>query len=222
MGAAAVLAALEKRARTGMGSYLDVAQYECGLMFLAGPLLDYHRSGAIAERAGNDDPDAAPHGAYACSDGGWIALSCWSDAEFARLAGVVGGGARDARLATFAGRKAHRELLDEAIAQWTGSCRSEAAAEALQRAQVHAHPVNTMADLFADPQLEARRQWRRRTHPVLGHHAYCMPAFDLPEMPGDVTLPAPTLGQHNEDVFRGLLSLSEAEYATFRAAGALA
>ncbi len=66
LGAVAVLAALEKRRRTGEGSFLDVSQYECGLMFLAGPLLDYHVNGKIAERAGNDDPVAAPHGAWPC------------------------------------------------------------------------------------------------------------------------------------------------------------
>ena len=224
LGTAAVLAALEKRSRTGRGSYLDVSQYECGLMFLAGPLLEYHESGTVAERAGNDDPQAAPHGAWPCRGGGWLALSCWSDAEFARLCGAMGKPAlaADPRLATLAGRQSLKEVVDEAISGWSRQLDAKQAAEILQRAGVHAHPVNDMADLFTDAQLASRRQWRRRLHPVLGNQAYCMPAFDLPEMPGEVTLAAPVLGADNDKVFREFLGLTESEYAQAQAAGAFA
>ncbi|OGA02620.1 MAG: CoA-transferase [Betaproteobacteria bacterium RIFCSPLOWO2_02_FULL_64_12] len=224
LGAAAVLAALEKRSRTGQGSYLDVSQYECGLMFLAGPLLEYHTSGKLAERSGNDDPQAAPHGAWPCRDGGWLALSCWCDAEFARLCGAIGmpALAADLSLATLAGRRSRKEVVDEAISNWSKQHDAKEAAETLQSAGIHAHPVNDMADLFTDTQLAARRQWRRRPHPVLGNHAYCMPAFELPEMPGEVTLAAPLLGAHNDKVFREYLGLTEAEYTQAQAAGAFA
>ncbi len=219
LGAVAVLAALEKRRRTGAGTLLDISQYECGLLFLAGPLLDYHVNGKIAERCGNDDPVAAPHGVWSCRDGGWLALSCWTDAEFARLCAVLGKPelSADPRVATAAGRKSHRALLDAAITDWSRPRDAEKAAEILQGAGVHAHVVETMADLFADPQLEARRQWRRRPHPVIGNQAYLMPAFDLSETPGEITCAAPTLGGDNEKVFRELLGLTEREYADYRA-----
>lgn len=221
LGAVAVLAALEKRRRTGAGSFLDVSQYECGLMFLAGPLLDYHVNGKIAERCGNDDPDAAPHGAWLCRDDAWLALSCWSDSEFTRLCNAIGNPelARDARLATPAGRKSHRTLIDQAIANWSKRLDAHDAADLLQRAGVHAHAVNTMADLFSDPQLAARRQWRRRPHPVIGNQAYFLPAFDLSETPGDITSAAPMLGADNEKVFREFVGLAEKEYADYRAQG---
>ncbi len=223
LGASAALAALEKRHLTGEGAYLDVSQYECGLLFLAAPLLEYHRSGKIAERRGNDDPDAAPHGAWPCGDGGWLALSCWSDAEFARLCEAIAHPelARDARLGTLSGRKSHATLIGDAIADWTRTRDAHAAAEILQRAAVHAHAVNTMADLFTDLQLGARGLWRRRRHPVIGEHAYCLPAFDLPETPGDVTMAAPMLGEHNERVFRDFLGLDEQEFNAFRDRGAM-
>jgi crotonobetainyl-CoA:carnitine CoA-transferase CaiB-like acyl-CoA transferase len=79
-----------------------------------------------------------------------------------------------------------------------------------------------MADLFTDPQLAARRHWRRRRHAVIGEHAYCGPAFQLSETPGEVTGAAPLLGADNERVFRGMLGLSEAEYAAMHEAGAFA
>ena len=223
MGSAAVLAALERRRRSGRGAHLDVSQYECGLMFLAGPLLDYHQRGSIAARAGNDDPDAAPHGAYRCRDGGWLVLSCWSDAEFARLARVIGRPAW-ADTASFAGLAARKRSAcerDEAIAVWAAGCSAPAAAALLQAAQVHAHDVATMADLFSDPQLLARKQWRRRRHPVIGPQAYLFPAFDLAGMPGEITAPAPLLGADNETVFREFLKLTSEQYDAARASGAI-
>jgi crotonobetainyl-CoA:carnitine CoA-transferase CaiB-like acyl-CoA transferase len=224
LGAVAVLAALEQRRRTGTGAYIDISQYEAGLLFLAGPLLEYHLTGRIAERAGNDDPDAAPHGAYRCDADGWIALSCWSQEEFAALAAAIGRPewSRDARFNTLAGRKSAAAAIDAGIGAWTRGRAAPAAAALLQGAGVHAHPVNTMADLFTDPQLIARRHWRRRRHPVIGEHAYCGPAFELSETPGEVTSAAPLLGADNDRVFREILGLSGSDYAAMREAGAFA
>lgn len=223
LGAAAVLAALERRQRTGKGTYLDVSQYECGLLFLAGPLLEYHTSGKIAERAANDDPDAAPHGAYACLGEGWIALSCWSNEEFARLCGTIGRAdlGRDPTLATLAGRKAAAALIHDALSAWARDREAHEAARLLQSASVHAHAVNSVADLFTDSQLVSRRQWRRRRHPVIGDQAYCFPAFELSETPGDITASGPVLGADNERVFRDFVGLSEDEFNAVRAKGAM-
>jgi benzylsuccinate CoA-transferase BbsF subunit len=222
LGAVAVLAALEQRRRTGTGACIDISQYEAGLLFLAGPLLDYHLTGRIAGRVGNDDPDAAPHGAYRCDADGWIALSCWSQKEFAGLAAAIGRPewSRDARFNTLPGRKSAAAAIDERICAWTRGRGAAAAAALLQQAGVPAHPVNTMADLFTDPQLLARRQWRRRRHPVIGEHAYCGPAFLLSDTPGEVTAPAPLLGADNDKVFRDFLGLSGAEVSALRDAGA--
>jgi benzylsuccinate CoA-transferase BbsF subunit len=222
LGAVAVLAALERRRRTGTGAHIDISQYEAGLMFLAGPLLEYHLTGRIAERVGNDDPDAAPHGAYRCASDGWIALSCWSDDEFAKLAAAIGRPewSRDARFGTLAGRRSAAAVIDEGICAWTREHEAASAAEILQRAAVHAHPVNTMADLFSDPQLSTRRHWSRQRHRVIGEHRYCGPAFQLSETPGEVTSAAPLLGADNDKVFREILGLSSSEYTAMREAGA--
>ncbi|MCC6474533.1 MAG: CoA transferase [Burkholderiales bacterium] len=223
LGAVAVLAALERRRITGRGARLDLSQYESGLMFLAGALLDFHRRGAVAERAGNEDPHASPHGVYRCGDGEWLALSCWSDAAFGRLARAIGRPelAADPRMAGVAARKEGRESVDRALAAWLGARGAREAADLLQRARVPSHPVNSVADLFCDAQLAARRQWRRLAHPVIGEHAYCMPAFELAETPGEVHSAAPLLGADNERVLRDLLGLSPEEIGRYRAAGAL-
>ncbi len=201
LGTVAVLAALERRHASGEGAYIDISQYESGLMFLAGELLEYHTAGRIAERAGNRDPEALLHGAYRCAGGTWIALSCWSEDECRRLEALV---------------------QPKSVDDWLAERGAEAAAQLLQAAGVHAHPVESVADLFGDPQLAARAQWQRQVHAVIGEHSYCGPPFILSETPGEVTKAAPMLGADNEAVFRGLLGLSAEEYAAYAAAGAFA
>jgi len=223
MGAAAVLAALEKCRSSGEGSYLDVSQYECGLLFLAGPVLAYHDNGEVAKRAGNSDPGASPHGVWPCRGGGWIALSCWSADEFERLCAVIGRPdlGRDGALSGMAGRRAAAERISDAIGDWAGELDAASAAEGLQRAHIHAHAVSTVADLFCDPQLEGRGQWQRRPHAVFGDVACALPAFALSDTPGEVTTAAPLLGEHNQRVFGELLGIDPQRLSQLQAHGAL-
>ena len=214
VGAPLILAALDRRRRTGEGSHIDVAQYECGAFFLAGLFYDYHANGKIAERDGNADPVAAPHNAYACKDDEWIATSCWGDDEFKRLAEAAGHPqwAKDKRFKDAAGRRKNAAALDELIGQWTAGLTADQLVDILQGAGVRAYKVNTCADLFTDPQLTHRKTWRVRKHPEIDTQAHYFPGFDLSEQPGDVTAPAPLLAQDNELVFREFLGLSEDEY----------
>lgn len=222
LGAAAVLAGLDRQRRSGQGAWIDLAQYESGLMFVAGSLLDYHNRGVVAERACNSDPNAAPHDAYPCREGRWLVLSCWSDGEFSRLAGAIARPdlAEDSRFATLGARKANEQDLSIIIEQWSSCQDADEAAVLLQAVQVHANPVNTIADLFQDPQLLYRHVWRRRRHGAIGDIACYYSAFELSEVPGDVTAAAPLLGTDNEYVFRELLGLSDGQYADYLGLGA--
>jgi crotonobetainyl-CoA:carnitine CoA-transferase CaiB-like acyl-CoA transferase len=82
----------------------------------------------------------------------------------------------------------------------------------LQSHGVHAGVVNTMRDLFSDPQIAFREIWQEREHPEIGRHNYRMVSYKLSETPGSIRRPAPCLGQHNDEVFRKWLKLSEEEY----------
>jgi crotonobetainyl-CoA:carnitine CoA-transferase CaiB-like acyl-CoA transferase len=215
VGAPLILAALDRRERTGKGAFIDVAQYECGAFFLAGPLYDYHANGKVLERESNHDHVACPHNAYPCAgDDNWIVLSCWSDDEFASLAGLMGHGewTRDSRFRDAAARQKNAEALDAAISSWTRTMDADAAVAALQGIKVHSYKVNTCADLFTDPQLTHRKTWRVRKHPEIDYQAFYFPGFDLSEHPGEVTAAAPVIGQDNEIVFREYLGLTEEEY----------
>jgi benzylsuccinate CoA-transferase BbsF subunit len=221
LGAAAALAAVIASRRSGKGVRIDLSQYESGLMFMAGALHDYFANGEVVDRCGNDDRDAVPHGAYPCRDGQWVTLSCWSDGEFAALARTMEktGLGGDRRFATAAARRTSIRELDAIISAWTQSCSAEDVATALQATGVAAYPVVTIAGLFADPQLIARRQWRVRRHPEMGDQAYSFPAFDLEGMPGDIVAPAFCLGADNEFVFRDLVGLTETEFESYRKSG---
>jgi benzylsuccinate CoA-transferase BbsF subunit len=222
LGASAAMAAVIRSRRSGKGALIDLSQYECGLAFMGAALQDYFASGRLAERCGNADPVAAPHGAYLCADNAWVALSCWSDAEFAVLVKTMGDDgalAADARFASPAARRQHAPALDAAIAAWTAGRSAQAVTETLQGAGIAAYPVVTMAGLFSDPQLCARRQFRVRRHPEMGDHAYCYPGFDLADAPGDIVGPAPCVGADTDFVFRDLVGLTESEYEAYRRQG---
>ena len=220
-GLSAVLAALEQRRQSGRGAAIDLSQYETGLLFLAGPLLEYHRSGSVLRRDANRDAMAAPHGAYLCADSRWVALSCWSDRQFADLAAAFGeaAAARDERFENAASRRRHAAALDALVATWCAAKPAEAVVAALREAAVLVYPVNDMRDLFQDAQIRANGTWQKRSHAEMGDIACYLPAMALSATPASVGRAAPLLGQHNERVFAELLGLSEEEIQIYQAAG---
>src|SRR5918911_2294886 len=154
-GGIAVLAALDYRRRTGRGVFIDLSQYEAGLQFISGALLDYSANGVVACRDGNRDTVAALHGCYPCRDDGWCVISCWDDAEWERLCKAADKECwlTDPRFQTVSGRKQHEPELNQLIASWTQGEDARRLMCRLQTRGVHAAQVNTMKDLFTDPQI---------------------------------------------------------------------
>jgi len=213
-GAVAVLAALELRERTGRGCHVDLSQYETGLQFMAPALVEYFATGAIPSRMGNRDAVAAPHGVFPCAgDERWCAISVHDDEEWVRLRTALGEPEwmLDPRFATAAGRKPGEVELEERLAVWTRERPREDVVANLRSAGVHVAPVNDMRDLFSDPQLCHRRAFRPVEHPVIGLYSVPGPVFELSETPAAIETAAPMLGQHNRQVFGGLLGVSDDE-----------
>lgn len=214
-GVIAVLAALDRRRRTGEGQHIDLSQYECGVQFIAPALLDYQVNGVVAEHDGNRSSRAVPHGVFPCAgEDQWCTISVYSDAEWQRLVRAIGAPtwASDPALSSLLARRAHEDEIEERLARWTRTQTATAVARRLQAAQVHAAVVASIANVLADEQLGHRRFWQRREHPVLGDFAFETVGFTLPETPVEVERPNPCLGEHNEYVLKGLLGLSEREY----------
>lgn len=222
-GAAAVLAALDQSRKTGKGSRLDISQYETGLHFIAGALLDYQINGNIASREGNSHRAAAPHGAYECENDRWVTLSCWSDKEFVLLSELMGRSelADDKRFASLIARKKNEQILNDIIEAWTRLLDADELATTLQGAGICAYPVNTVADVFSDKQLRNIRVWRWRRHPVMGDQAYMMPPFSLSQTPGDIFSPAPMFGGDNQTVFQEYLGISKEKYKEYEKNGVI-
>lgn len=220
-GGCAVLAALDRRRRTGQGAWIDLSQYETGLQFIGEALLDYAVNGVVAHRNGNRDPVAAPHGCYPCRDERWITLSCWDEDEWRRLAQAAGHPewVTDRRFATAEARRQHSSVLDGIIAAWTRQEDGPALVARLQQAGVHAATVQTIRDLFDDPQLAVRHVWQQHDQAELGPLRYRMVSYQLEATPGAVRHAAPRLGEHNELVFREWLGLSAEEYQALEAEG---
>jgi benzylsuccinate CoA-transferase BbsF subunit len=221
-GVIAILAALDRRARTGEGCVIDLSQYEAGLQFMAPALLEHDANGTIPTRDGNRDRVAVPHGVYPTSEpDSWIALSVWDDDEWTRLREALGDPewSRDEKLATVEGRRAREAWLDERIAEWSRRQPRERAVARLRSKSIRASEVRSIGELFREPQLAERRAWRTATHPVIGDVRLMASPFLLSGARQGPDRPGPLLGEHTEEVFRGIVGLGAAEYAADAAAG---
>jgi crotonobetainyl-CoA:carnitine CoA-transferase CaiB-like acyl-CoA transferase len=212
-GAVAILAALDYRKRTGKGNYIDAAQYETGLQYLAPILLDYKINGRVATRDANRDPHAAPHGAYPCKgEDRWCAISVSGDDEWQALVKAMKSPSWAKKFATFEARKANEDELDRLIGEWTRGFEPRELMETLQKAGVKAGGVTRMCDVYDDPQLKQRPQWVELEHPEIGKMHYQRPPFLLTKTPPGPSKRDPLLAEHNEYFYRELLGLSEEEY----------
>jgi crotonobetainyl-CoA:carnitine CoA-transferase CaiB-like acyl-CoA transferase len=222
--ASALAAGLLYRRRTGRGVYLDVSQVESALWSLSPWLLDFELDGSIGMRSGNRSPHAVPHGAFPCADEDgvgdrWVAIATWSDAEWERLAAVMG--RADSSLATLAARHARIDEVEAAVAAWTRSRTRLEAAETLQAVGIEAVPVEDFGDVHSDPQVAGRDHFVPLEHPFMGPGLYERNGFRLSDAPSGYTRSGPTLGQDNDWVLRDLLGLTDAEVSALLEAGAV-
>lgn len=214
-GAAALLAALDYRRRTGKGQYIDLSQSEVGIGFLAPPLLDYDANRRVLERNGNRDPAAAPHGAYRCrGEDRWCAIAVFTDEEWKGMRRVMGNPlwTEEGKFATLLERKRNEEELDDLIEQWTVRHSAEEVMTILQEAGVSAGVVETAEDLHSDPQLKARHHLWTLEHQEIGDSTYDSMGSHLSKTPAELHKAGHTLGEDNYYAYTQLLGLSDEEF----------
>jgi crotonobetainyl-CoA:carnitine CoA-transferase CaiB-like acyl-CoA transferase len=222
--AAALLAALDHRQRTGQGQYIDLSQAEASIHFLGPAVLDYTVNGRVQTRAGNLSHEHAPHGVYpAAGEDRWVAIAIANDAQWHALCAAIGHPEwqTDPRFATLAARVANREALDTALAGWTGTHSVDDIEQTLQAAGVPVHRASSSADALADPQLQFRGHFVTVDHPVVGTVPLEASRLRLSRTPARPPTAGPTFGQHNDLVLRDILGMSEEEIAELVASGAL-
>jgi crotonobetainyl-CoA:carnitine CoA-transferase CaiB-like acyl-CoA transferase len=222
MGAVAVLAALHRRERSGLGDAIDLSQIEALTTFLSAELADAQLNGRDGERRGNDRDDMVPHGVFPCRpDGRWVAVAARHDDEWRRLCAAIGRDdlAADAALAALPGRVAQRERVHGAVAAWTSGRTPDEATAALQAAGVPSSPAMKPSDLLGDDQLWSTGFFEILDRALVGAHPYPGPVVRLHDTPAAFGRPAPLYGEHTAEVLSELLGLGPADLDALRVAG---
>lgn len=215
----ALMAALALRDRTGRGSLVEVPMVEVALSTTADQVAEYVRYGELLTRDGNRGPDAAPQNVYATAGTErWIALSVVNDQQWAALRSVIGDPewARDPLLMSGDGRRRAHDLLDQRLGEWLVLEELDDVVERLLSAGVPAAPVVSPPDVVENPHLLERRFFQELVHPVTGRCLVTRPPFRFAAGGPECRRPAPTLGQHNDEVLGGELGLSPAELSALR------
>jgi len=218
----AILAALHHRDRGGSGQYIDLALLDTQVAWLVNEGLNYLTSGRVPHRLGNEHANIVPYKVLPCADGHFI-LAVGNDAQYRRFCSFAGVPelADDARFATNAARVRNREALYALLPEITRRKTRAAWLDGLERLGVPSGPVNTLDQVFADPQVQHRGM--RLTLPYEGAEDgrvdLIANPIKLSATPVDYRRPPPRLGQDTEEVLRGLLGMEPDEIARLRDAG---
>ena len=216
------LAALHHRDRTGVGQVIDAAIYESVLSMMESLVTEFDQLGHVRERSGPILPRIAPSNVYPTRDG-IVMIGANQDTVFTRLCEAMGQPAlaRDVRYADHQARGEHQQELDERIAAWTATLGTHALLAVLAKSGVPSGLIYRTADMFADPHFIARQAIVETTHPSFGKLRMQNVAPRLSATPGSIRTPAPELGQHNDEIYGGLLGLGGEVIAGLRARGVI-
>ncbi|MFL4971606.1 MAG: CaiB/BaiF CoA transferase family protein [Xanthobacteraceae bacterium] len=200
-----ILAALAQRERTGRGCYVDTALVDSTVGVLANQALNYLVSGAVPKRIGNAHPNIVPYQVFPVADG-HIIIATGNDSQFAKLCGVLGEPklAAEAAYRSNADRLANRaELIEKLSALTRRMSRADLLAK-LERVGVPAGPINTLEQVFAEPQVVHRKM--RLDRPSAAAKSGAIPGVRTPIIidgaPMAATSPSPRLGEHTDDILR--------------------
>ena len=222
-GAMGVLLALQAREKTGRGQVVDIGLYEPIFRILDELAPAFAYKGYVRQRMGPGTVNVVPHSHYPTKDGRWIAIACTNDKIFARLAEAMEQPelANDTSWGLLAARERDRALVDEAVGAWTSRFDRADLLKLCEAAQVPCGPVYAVDEIFEDPHYAARGNILRMTDPRAGEMAVPNLVPRLSDTPGEVRWLGQPLGAHNDDVYRGMLGLTEAEMARLRDGGVI-
>jgi crotonobetainyl-CoA:carnitine CoA-transferase CaiB-like acyl-CoA transferase len=211
------LTALHHRDKTGRGQVVDAAIYESIFQMLESVLPEYDFYGHVRERTGAKLAGIVPTNTYRCRDGKYVIIGGNGDSIFQRLMRAAGRPdlALDPRLASNPGRVQHEAEIDQVIEAFTLQHDFDEVLSVLQAADVPAGPIYSIADIARDPQYLARQMFESVVLP--DGRDLKIPAMvpKLSETPAKTEWIGPTLGEHNDEVYGGLLGLSEQQRQEF-------
>ena len=213
------LSALHHRERTGRGQVIDSAIYEAVLNMMESLVTEYDKANFIRERTGAILPNVAPSNVYKTRDG-MVLIAANQDTVFSRLAEAMGQPelSSDPRYSSHGARGAHQAELDGRVEAWTSTLSTREVLDLMDRHGVPAGLIYRPPDMLDDPHFKARDAIVSVPHPDFGELRMQNVAPKLSETPGSIRSPSPEMGQHNDEVYRGLLGLDDARYAALKAA----
>jgi formyl-CoA transferase len=217
------LMAIHNVHRTGRGQVVDSAIYEAVLAIMESLVTEYDKAGYIRERTGAILPNVAPSNVYPTKDGHYMLIAANQDTVFKRLAEAMGRSelAEDPRYATHSARGACQAELDDLIARWSATLAADELGELLDRYGVPRGNIYRAPEMLADAHFKAREAICTVMHRQFGDLRMQNVAPKLSDTPGRVLHAGPQLGEHNSEVFQGILGLSERDIDQLAQNGAI-
>jgi crotonobetainyl-CoA:carnitine CoA-transferase CaiB-like acyl-CoA transferase len=222
-GALGAMLALRARERTGRGQMIDIGLYEPIFRILDELAPAYALKGKVRQRMGPGTVNVVPHSHYPTKDGRWIAIACTNDKIYQRLAVAMNEPhmADPENWGTLAHRERDREAVDLHVGEWTASFDRAELLRICEESQVPCGPVYSIDEIFEDPQYAARGNILKMKDERVGELSIPNLVPRLSDTPGRVNSLGPTLGQHNDEVFKGLLGMTDEEIRKLGAAGVI-
>jgi crotonobetainyl-CoA:carnitine CoA-transferase CaiB-like acyl-CoA transferase len=213
----AVLAALQRRHASGEGQHIDLALLDVQVAALANQAANFLIGGQVPKRMGNAHPSIVPYQDFPTADG-YMIIAVGNDSQFTSLCGALGfpQWSSDERFATNPSRVRHRDELIALIRAVTSTRTTAAWIARMEEAKVPCGPVNTLDQVFADPQVRARGLRIEISHPAASAVPLVANPIRLSESPVSYRLPPPTLGQHTDEVLGDWLGLDASAIASLR------
>jgi crotonobetainyl-CoA:carnitine CoA-transferase CaiB-like acyl-CoA transferase len=208
------LAALRYRNRTGEGQWIDSSMGETVIGQMSEWFMDYFMNGRDRRQRGNRDDVMAPHNTYKCKgDDNWIAIAVSNEAEWNALCRMMGDPAwsQDPRFGDQFARTQNCDEIDRHLREWTRDQDHLVLAASLQQAGVPSGPVLDSVEIFHDRHLWEWGYWWKMNHHEVGERIMPGIPVKLSNVPQLNYSYPPDIGQHNHEVFGGLLGLSDAE-----------
>jgi crotonobetainyl-CoA:carnitine CoA-transferase CaiB-like acyl-CoA transferase len=213
----AVLAALAYRSQTGKGQYIDMALLDVQVAMLANVNMNYLVSGKVPKRLGNAHSNIVPYQVFDAADGQFV-IAVGNDTQFARLCEIAGCDYHlDERFRTNAARVRNRETLIPLLEQIFRARTVSEWVALLEPAGIPVGPINSLDQVFANPQVRSREMRIDLPHPLAGSVPQVASPIKMSETPPAYSSAPPLLGEHTSEVLQQRLGLTPAAIAQLRA-----